>query len=257
MFSCYFPIVFSIRHATTLTKSNLNGNNLKMVAQGDNSYHVTATGVEPYFAWSVEASKSYAVTVFPVFSMALRNFRGAYGHIHYCAGGILTAHDDYKLGWTIYDEGCLMFGEDREYSLIVIDLAAIGAINEKLKEKDGRIHVVSPDFSLDDITDPEVAEWDILYMGWFRSVEETQQYTIDRLGMNPSTEPDTTDAPDTNAPGTNAPETNASVDTNGGEGAATTAGTEEPTSGCTSAVGFGAATVLAAAATFVALKRKD
>ena len=187
--------------------------------------------------------------------MVLKNFWGDQGGIYFCAGGVMSSRDDYKLGWTIYDEGCLTFGEDDEYSLVVVDLAEMEMIDDLLKEKGGRIHNVRPFFAVTDTSDPEIAEWDVCYMGWFRSVEEAQQYAMNRLNMTANTEPETTKAPETQAPETNAPETNAT--TEAGTSAGTSATTEPVEGGCASVVGFGAVAVLAAAAAAVVLKKKD
>ena len=131
----------------------------------------------------------------------------------------------------------MMFGENEEYSLVVIDFAYLEVIDELLMEKGGRIHNIRPFFSVPDTTDPEICEWDVMYMGWFRSVEEAQQYAIERLAMDPVTEAPETDAPETEAPETNAAaDTDAAVDTNGA------ADTKAPET---------------TAAAFVALKKKD
>ena len=243
--------------ATTLT-TDPTGVDIKLTAQGDNSYHVIATGGAPYWQWGIKADKSYSIKDFPVFSMVLKNFWGDNGGVYFCAGGVMSSRDDYKTSWNIFDEGCMMFGEDEEYSLVVIDFAYLEVIDELLMEKGGRIHNVRPFFSVTDTTDPEICEWDVMYMGWFRSVEEAQQYAIDRLQMAPVTE-----APETEAPETEAPETNATVDTGAADtGAADTKAPETTAAataaeGCASVVGFGAVAVLAAAAAFVALKKKD
>ncbi len=245
-------------------KSDPDGVDIKLTAQGDNSYHITATGPAPYWQWDIKSDLTYAITDFPVFSMVLKNFWGDNGGIYYCAGDIMSCNDNYKTSWSIYDDGCMMFGEDEEYSLVVVDLADLELIDDVMKASDGRIHNVRPFFSVTDTTDPEIAEWDVMYMGWFRSVEEAQQYAMDRLQMDPVTEPDETEAPDTQAPETNAPsaDTNApSADTGAavGTGAAdeTTGSVGGDDTGCASVVGFGAVAILAAAAAAVALKKKD
>jgi hypothetical protein len=245
--------------ATTLT-TDPTGVDIKLIAQGDNSYHVIATGGAPYWQWGIKADKSYSIKDFPVFSMVLKNFWGDNGGVYFCAGGVMSARDDYKTSWSIFDDGCMMFGENEEYSLVVIDFADLELIDDLLMEKGGRIHNVRPFFSVTDTTDPEICEWDVMYMGWFRSVEEAQQYAIDRLQMAPVTEAPETDAPETEAPETNAAaDTDAAVDTNGAADtkAPETTAAATVAEGCASVVGFGAVAVLAAAAAFVALKKKD
>ena len=250
--------------ATTLT-SDPTGPDLKLVAQGDNSYHVIATGGSPYFQWGIKADKSYSIENFPVFSMVLKNFWGDNGGIYFCTGGVMSARDDYKTSWSIYDDGCMMFGENEEYSLVVIDFAALEMIDELLMEKGGRIHNVRPFFAVTDTTDPEICEWDVMYMGWFRSVEEAQQYAITRLAMDPVTEAPETEAPEapeTEAPAGNETEAPAGNETQAPAGNETNAPegneTEAPkTEGCASVMGLGAVAILAAAAAAVALKKKD
>ena len=197
--------------------------------------------------------------------MVLKNFWGDNGGVYFCAGGVMSARDDYKTSWSIYDDGCMMFGENEEYSLVVIDFAALEMIDELLMEKGGRIHNVRPFFAVTDTTDPEICEWDVMYMGWFRSVEEAQQYAITRLAMDPVTEAPETEAPEapeTEAPAGNETEAPAGNETQAPAGNETNAPegneTEAPkTEGCASVMGLGAVAILAAAAAAVALKKKD
>ena len=244
-------------------KRDPDGVDIKLTAQGDNSYHITATGPAPYWQWGIKSELTYSITDFPVFSMVLKNFWGDNGGLYYCAGDIMSCNDNYKTSWSIFDEGCMLFGENEEYSLVVIDLAEYELIDDVMKASNGRIHNVRPFFSVTDTTDPEICEWDVMYMGWFRSVEEAQQYAQDRLQMAPVTEAPETEAPETQAPETQAPaaDTQApSADTNApaGTGSVETNGTTEPAKkGCGSVIGFSAVAIMAAAAAAVALKKKD
>ena len=244
-------------------KKDPEGVDIKLTAQGDNSYHIIATGGAPYWQWGIKSELTYSITDFPVFSMVLKNFWGDNGGLYYCAGDIMSCNDNYKTSWSIFDEGCMLFGENEEYSLVVIDLAEYELIDDVMKASNGRIHNVRPFFSVTDTTDPEICEWDVMYMGWFRSVEEAQQYAQDRLQMAPVTEAPETEAPETQAPETQAPaaDTQApSADTNApaGTGSVETNGTTEPAKkGCGSVIGFSAVAIMAAAAAAVALKKKD
>jgi hypothetical protein len=107
-----------------------------------------------------------------------------------------------------------------------------------------------------DTSDLEACQWDVSFMGFFRSVAEAQAYTSTRLNMVPETEAPTekpTEAPETQAPETNAPETNAPEQ--GGD-ATQAPETEAPAKeGCGSVIGFSAVAILAAAAAAVALKK--
>ena len=159
---------------------------------------------------------TYSISDFPVFCMAMKNFWGDNGGLYYSAGDILVSRDTYSLSWNVFDPGCLLIEEGAdEYSLVVVDLTTV--IDEAMLAQDGRIHNVRPSFSVTDIEDATVAEWDVCYMGWFRSVEEAQNYFMNRLNLDMTDTaapvdttvpaPETTAAPETNAPETDAPET--------------------------------------------------
>ena len=232
-------------------KNDPQGVDLKLTAQGDNSYHLQATGPAPYFQWGIKSELTVNQSDFPVFAMLMRNFWGDQGGIYYCAGDIMSCRDDYKTSWSIYDDGCQFYGEDEEYILVVVDMAEMELIDET---NSGRIHNIRPFFSVTDTTDLEMCQWDMCYMGYFRSIEEAQAYTAARLNMEAATEAPT-DAPDededTNAP-VGGDETTAVEDED-----VTTVGGDDAAQGCASIVGMGAVAILAAAAAAVALKKKD
>ena len=233
-------------------KSTPTGTDVQLIPQGDNSYHVVSSGVSPYWWWHARNDITYSISDFPVFCMVMRNFWGEKGGIYYCAGNVLSANNNYKTDWTIFDEGCLLLqeGED-EYSIVVVDLTEL--LTEELIADDGRIHSVRPSFTMS-----PGDEWDVCFMGWFRSIEEAQNYSLNRLALtlpdNSETTADETNDSETNDSETNDPETNdpetsdSIVDTNSGEGTNNNATTEPITnSGCSSVVGFGVVAVLAAA----------
>ena len=225
---------------------------MKLTAQGDDSYHLQVTGPAPYFQWSIKSELTVNQSDFPVFAMLMKNFWGDNGGIYYCAGEIMSCRDDYKTSWSIYDEGCQFYGEDEEYILVVVDMADLGLIDET---NSGRIHNIRPFFSVTDTTDLEMCQWDMCYMGYFRSIEEAQAYTSARLSMEPETEAPTeekTEAPTDEV--TEAP-TDAETDAPATDAPATEAPTEAPKSGCGSVIGFSAIAILAAAAAAVALKK--
>ena len=237
----------------TSFKNDPQGVDLKLTAQGDNSYHLQATGPAPYFQWGIKSELTVNQSDFPVFAMLMKNFWGDQGGLYYCSGEIMSCRDDYKTGWTIYDEGCQFYGEDEEYILVVVDMADLGLIDET---NAGRIHNIRPFFAVTDTTDLEICQWDMCYMGYFRSVEEAQAYTAARLNMDATTEAPTeekTEAPTEDAT-TAAPEAETTAPTVDGENT-TAAETEAPKSGCGSVIGFSAVAILAAAAAAVALKK--
>ena len=240
----------------TSFKNDPQGVDLKLTAQGDNSYHLEAVGPAPYFQWSIKSELTVNQSDFPVFAMLMKNFWGDQGGIYYCSGDIMSCRDDYKIDWSIYDEGCQFYGEDDEYILVVVDMAALELIDET---NSGRIHNIRPFFSVTDTTDLEMCQWDMCYMGYFRSIEEAQAYTAARLNMEATTEEPTeekTEAPtdDTTA----APDIDTTAAPEAGETTATPdAGetTAAEKSGCSSVIGFSAVAILAAAAAAVALKK--
>ena len=237
----------------TSFKNDPQGVDLKLTAQGDNSYHLQATGPAPYFQWGIKSELTVNQSDFPVFAMLMKNFWGDQGGIYYCAGEIMSCRDDYKTSWSIYDEGCQFYGEDEEYILVVVDMAALELIDET---NSGRIHNIRPFFSVTDTTDLEICQWDMCYMGYFRSVEEAQAYTATRLNMEAATEAPTeekTEAP-TDAE-TDAPAEDTTAAPEAGDTTAAPNETEAPKEGCGSVIGFGAVAILAAAAAAVALKK--
>lgn len=240
----------------TSFKNDPQGVDLKLTAQGDNSYHLQATGPAPYFQWGIKSELTVNQSDFPVFAMLMKNFWGDQGGIYYCSGDIMSCRDDYKIDWSIYDEGCQFYGEDDEYILVVVDMAALELIDET---NSGRIHNIRPFFSVTDTTDLEMCQWDMCYMGYFRSIEEAQAYTAARLNMEATTEEPTeekTEAPtdDTTA----APDNDTTAAPEAGETTATPDAGETTVaekSGCGSVIGFSAVAILAAAAAAVALKK--
>ena len=128
---------------------------------------------------------------------------------------------------------------------------------------EGRINTIRLDLTL---SDEATREFDILFAGMFRTVEEGIAYAngyMENLGVGAApTEEETTEAPteptdeETTAAPADGETTAAPAD---GETTAATNDTTAPTEekGCGAVVGFGAVAVLAAAAAAVALKKKD
>ncbi len=216
----------------------------------NNTWKLTASGAVPYLSWSIRNDISYAAEDFPVFAMMLKNFTGSDGGVYYCAGDVVSATDANKTDWTQWDEydeetkeGTSKFysTESDEYVLITVDLTDLWS---------GRINSIRPHFGID-LADELQTEFDIDYMGFFRSIEEAMVYGdayAEQLGGSVVT------TPDTEAPAADDDETTAAGDET------TVADTNKPTTdveGCASVVGFTSAAVLLAAAAAVALKKKD
>ena len=232
------------------TRKIENGNNCSFTVLGDDTWRVSCTDAGVYYTLGAKNSWSYAAEDFPVFGVLYRNmFGGDNGMIYYAAGEVTGPTGGYMSSFSIYEGEFYTDAEGNEYIFVPFDMTGLW---------EGRINSIRVDVNMDD---PEHREFDLCFAGMFRSTEEAFTYAEEYLsarGAAAETEaPETTAEPETQAPETNTADTNATVDTNGGEGAGTSAGTEDPSGGCASVVGFGAIAVLAAAAAFVALKKKD
>ena len=228
-----------------------DGNNCSFIVLGDDTWRVTCSDAGVYYTLATKNSWSYAAEDFPMLGVLYRNLRGGdSGTIWYAAGDVTGAQDGYYSTFSIYDGKFYEDAEGNEYVFVPFDM-------EDLWE--GRINSIRVDINM---TDPENREFDICFAGMFRSEEEAFVYAEEYLAakgvdVTVTEAPNTTAEPETQAPDTNAADTNATVDTNGGEGVGTNAGNGKPTGGCASVVSFGAVAVLATAAAFVALKKKD
>lgn len=239
------------------TMGSAGGTNVELIAQGDNSFHVVASQVQAYFDWNVKRSLSYKAQDFPVYAILFRNYWNMGGELWYCTEDIMKPQDDCRLPWSVYDETTIEYEDEQgnTYSLVIVDLSG----EEQWKERINRFRIT---FNMDDITDPELCEWDICYMGAFRSVEDAQNYGYAYLNVDPdatAAETEETEGAPTEAP--TDPVTEAPTEP------VTEAPTEAPMSpeseteisesGCGSVIGLGTVAILTAAAAAVALKRKD
>ena len=239
--------------------------NMPVAAQGDNSYRCfpsQSNGM--YIEAKIKGSVSYSADDFPVVAMLIRNYWGGDGQFWYAAGDVMSAQDSCVARWSLGD--ACYFGEDDEYVLVMTDLSY---------QWHDRINAVRLEFDGLDVSDPEFSEFDLMWFGCFRSVEEAQAFAASFLGQEVDTSaPDETDetgedptqGEDTQAPApvesetkadeTKAPEvTTAEKDTAVSEAETTTAPAEEA-KGCSSVIGGAAVVLLAAAAAGVALKKR-
>ncbi len=239
------PAVFL--DATTNVAESLAFSSGEVYAQGDNSFHFVPTASSSTIDWTIKKNISYAVEDFPVFAMMVRNYWYG-GTLWYHCGDIVSPTNGYATGISafggVYYEGI----EFEDYTLILVDLS--GACN-------GRINGFRIHFGGVDMEDPE---FDLCYVGCFRSEDEAIAYGAAHLGAKMPGEEEDTEAPvvDTEAPAvdTEAPV----VDTE-----APIADTEPPVTetdapvkegGCGSVIGFSAVGLtLLAGAYFV--KKKD
>ena len=215
--------------------------NMVLSPMGDNSYHCVASENTCEFRWVIPNSVSYDGADFPIFTMVLRNYWNDSGHFFYCAGDELVPTGNAKLTWNAHlGEGDVVDVGDDEYFIVVIDLTGLW---------NGRIHQVVPGFTLNDSS---YNEWDICYMGFFRTIDEALEYGYDYLDIDKTR----TEAPTeeiTEAPTETQPEETA-ADTADVTEADTTAPAAS-SDGCKSAVGMSAAVAWAAAAYLLLRKR--
>ena len=250
--------------SATCHSGKINGN-MPVAAQGDNSYHCMPTqGDGVYIESKIKGSVSYSADDFPVVAMLLRNYWGGGGQFWYSAGDVMSAQDSCVAPWSLYDDSTCYFGEDDEYVLVMTDLTDMWH---------DRINAVRLAFGGLDVSDPEFGEFDLVWFGCFRSVEEAQAYAANSLGAqgvvtNPPEE--TTEEPtqgeDTQAPApveseTKVDETKAPDVTSGEKDtvvtdAQTTTAPADDAKGCSSVIGGAAVVLLAAAAAGVALKKR-
>ena len=219
--------------------------NMVLSPMGDNAYHCLASESTCEFRWVIPNSMSYDGADFPVFTMLLRNYLNDGGHFFYCAGDELVPSGSARLTWNaLTGDGDVVDIGDDEYIIVVIDLT---------DKWSGRIHQVVPGFSLND---PDYNEWDICYMGFFRTIDEAVNYGYDYLGVDETEAP--TEAP-TDAPteeATDAPTEDATEAPT--DPVTSTPETEPPkSSGCRAAVGMSAVVLMMAAAAGVALRKRS
>ncbi|MBE6585496.1 MAG: hypothetical protein E7645_03090 [Ruminococcaceae bacterium] len=234
-----------------------NGTNLTLDALGDNAYRVTMTETLGFFSWNMSRSVSYSGTDFPVFAALLRNYRGDGGSMWYYGGKVLGAEGNNRIDWSSY-EGPYYEHEEDDYILVEVDLSELW---------EGRINGLRIDFAV-----PENAmEFDICYMGFFRSIEEAEAYCEERLiekgvdiepketepetSVPEETEPQEIEPQETEAP-TEAPteaETKAEVTT-----APAVTDAPQTEQGCASVAGVSAVSVLMlTVAAYFGMKKKE
>ncbi|MBQ9779899.1 MAG: PT domain-containing protein [Clostridia bacterium] len=242
--------------------------NLDLEPQGDNSFKVNASSHVGYFTWGIKRDYSYEAADFPVIAMLVKDEHALFdtGVLRYSAGKYQSADDTHMLTYTYWDEDCLYFGEDEEYTLIVIDLKTLLDEAAFADGWSGRINSFRFDFNALDVdetnVDPETDYFNLHWAGVFRSVEDAQNYGTtymkEKLNLEQSTESPTeepTDAPTeepTDAPteeATKAPEAGTKTEDK-------TDAPDTQESGCASVVGS-VAVLMAAAAAAVVLKKRD
>ena len=141
-----------------------------ITAQGDDSFHVAASGDSAYIIWNVKKSMSYDAADFPVVALMFRSFDGMGGTCYFSAGDVMSADAEHMISFGLWDDGSLEY-EDEEgvyYNMVTIDLTGLW---------EGRINALRFDFSEIDVSDEDLASWDFCWSGVFRSVDEAQAYS--------------------------------------------------------------------------------
>ena len=225
--------------------------NMTLSPKGDNSYACVAKENACEFRWVIPNSVSYDGADFPVFTMLLRGYLNDGGHFFYCAGDELVPTTAARVTWNAYEGDCgILETDEEEYVMVIIDLT---------DRWSGRIHQVVPGFALNS---ERYNEWDICYMGFFRTADEAEDYAFDYLDIDPNATEAPTEAPTeepTEAPTETPTEAPAAETDEAPTTPVTSAPETEPAkaSGCGSVIGVSsAALMLAVAAGFVLRKRR-
>ncbi len=222
------------------------------VNETDGSVHFKIESNSPYISFGVKSDVSYEAKDFPYIAVLTRNCWANSGNVFYCAGPILSAENTYSENWdpTEFD-----YGEG--WTLGIMDFSDY--------DEDGwygRINSlrIGYDFDADDIADDEMNNFDVAFIGAFRSAEEAEAFTQAWLtskgyaAEQVTTEEPTTEEPTTEEPTTEAPTTEAPA---GNQGEETTDATEEPKKGCGSIIAAPVVVMVAVLGVAFVAKKKD
>lgn len=161
----------------------------EITAKGDNSYHLVVTNTGGYFNWFIKNSLSYEAKDFSTVAILLRDFPGITGDLHYGAGDVFTADGKSFVYWDVTAETNKFYGENEEYALVLVDMSEV-------ESWEGRINFLRLGF--DNMFPGE--EWDVMWIGTFRSAEEATAYTDNFIGMEAVTNEPETKSDETSAP---------------------------------------------------------
>ena len=235
---------------------NVTGSNLEFLAMGNNSYRVTALDPNGFFTWTIRKDISYAAEDFPVMAIMVKDFWKS-GTLWYFCGDTVGPASTNRIVYNAFD-GVYFQGDSElpveDYSLILVNLEGLG---------EGRLNGFRIDFNgMDIVNEPE---FELCYMGCFRSEEEAEAYGKAFLGLSADDATTPNDEETTVADGE---ETTAASDgdaTNAPDGGTTDAPgandtaeapTEPTKGGCGSVMGFSLAALIALAGAYL-VKKKD
>ena len=231
----------------------------------DFSVRYTADRASYYTQYSVANDVSYDAKDFPVALVLTRDYctcedpADCYAlesvSTYICNGEVTGADEQHRITELSMCDSPLV-KDGRSYLYFYADLE-----NDAGFDYEGRINSIRFDFGGILFDQPGRNAFDIVFIAYFRSVEEAEQYVIDYLGITE------TEAPETEAPTeeatevvTEAPEATTEAKADATEAPAGNE-TDAPAkkSGCGSVVGFGAIAIVAvaAAAGMVSFKKKD
>ena len=227
---------------------NVSGTGLEFLAMGNNAYHVTALEPNAFFTWTVRKDISYAVDDFPIMAIMVKDYWKS-GTLWYFCGDIVGPTDGYRTVFNAYDS--IYFEGDSDlplenYALILVDLEGMG---------EGRLNGFRIDFNgIDIVNEPE---FELCYMGCFRSEEEAEAYGRVYLGLS-SDDATTPDSEEETAANSEETTTSLGNDVTDAPGTSSTTetSTEPANGGCGSVMGFGLAALITLAGAYL-FKKKD
>lgn len=217
----------------------------------DGSVHIATQTASPYISFGIKSEVSYEAADFPYIAVLTRNCWANSGNVYYCAGPILSAENNYSENWDI---------EDTAYE----GGWALGLMDFSDYNEDGwygRINSIRVgfDFAAEDVADEQYNNFDVAFIGAFRSPEEAKAFTEAWLTAKGYAATVQTEPPTTEAPTTEAPETEAKTEAPTTEApAGTDAETEAPAkTGCGAVVAAPVVALVAIVGVAFVAKKKD
>ena len=216
----------------------------------DGSVKLNIQTQSPYINFGIKSEVSYEAKDFPYIAVLTRNCWANSGNVFYCAGPNLSASDAYSENWDIEDT---VYGE---WTLGLIDFSDynedgwVGRINSIR---------VGFDFSAEDVADEQYNNFDVAFIGAFRSPEEAKAYTQAWLTAKGYAAEEVTTEKPTEAPTTEAPETEAKTEAPTTEAPAGTDAETEPATGnsCKALVAAPVVALVAILGVAFVAKKKD
>ena len=162
----------------------------------DGSVHIVTQTASPYINFGIKSEVSYEASHFPYIAVLTKNCWANSGNVYYCAGPNLSASNEYSENWDLADTEY-----EGGWSLGIMDFSDYNEDGWY-----GRINSIRVgfDFSAEDVSDEEYNNFDVAFIGAFRSPEEAYAYTEAWLtakgyNANAATTEETTEAPTTEA----------------------------------------------------------